>query len=773
MRWSTWGAGTVLALGLLAACGSTTKSNHQGGSAGDGPSAIEDGTITSVRQTAVDKIDLLLTIDNSSSMKDKQLLLQAAVPYLLQRLITPRCVHQCTASDNCTARQESEGIPTGGNADETGHCTTGLPEMAPLRDLHIGVISSSLGSHGATGATALCTAASENDHAQLLGTLRGVSGTFEDQGFLAWDTRPGLSADPDALTDPSTLMETTSQLIEAAGDGGCELPATLESWYRFLIDPAPPADVVVNDQQQAEAQGVDQTLLTQRAAFLRPDSIVVIGMLSDKNDCSVADEGSGWLVASSAPMNAGTSACAADPNDPCCISCAETTVPGGCPAPATDASCQKSATLAPADDAPGVRCWHQKARFGIDLLYPVTRYSEALKSPVVADKKGQPVQNPLFAPASGHAPRDRGLVQLTAIVGVPWQDIADDESLASPTSLHFSPPYELEARGRWDVLLGAPDSQPPILPTDPFMIEQVAERAGVNPITVDSIAPSTSTSPTASRINGHEHANVSSDDLQYACIFPLPTPRDCSTLPAGTSCDCSDADIAKNSPLCQPTNGGAAGSTQYYAKAYPGTRFVQVVKQLPEQSLLASICPKIFDEKVPGYGYLPAMDGLAGSVRSLLRAKCFSAALPVKSDGRLDGCRALATLPAGASCDCEGQGLSAAASADAFKARSAMQAQQECDVDGTPACRDVCVCQIPELSGDDLAACQSSVLTPNRPGFCYINAQDHEHHVGNPELLRDCSADAKRLVRFVGSALPDGAEAFVTCDQPFFSSQQP
>ena len=63
--------------------------------------------ISQIRQTGVDKIDLLFMIDNSISMSDKQQILAQAVPVLVQRLITPNCVR-------------ADGTPTGQAADDMG-----------------------------------------------------------------------------------------------------------------------------------------------------------------------------------------------------------------------------------------------------------------------------------------------------------------------------------------------------------------------------------------------------------------------------------------------------------------------------------------------------------------------------------------------------------------------------------------------------------------------------------------------------------------------------
>lgn len=92
--------------------------------------------VDQIVQNAVDKIDLLFMIDNSISMADKQELLRRAVPVLLNRLITPLCV-------------DVNGEPLGTTVDASGNCAVGEPEFSPIRDIHIGVITSSLGAIGA------------------------------------------------------------------------------------------------------------------------------------------------------------------------------------------------------------------------------------------------------------------------------------------------------------------------------------------------------------------------------------------------------------------------------------------------------------------------------------------------------------------------------------------------------------------------------------------------------------------------------------------------
>src|SRR5512134_651978 len=90
-----------------------------------------------LRYDVIDKIDLLFMIDNSRSMGDKQKLLATAVPQLVDRLVVPRCVNRMSGE----VRQRA-------SLDES--CPEGFaPEFHAVKDIHVAVISSSLGAHGA------------------------------------------------------------------------------------------------------------------------------------------------------------------------------------------------------------------------------------------------------------------------------------------------------------------------------------------------------------------------------------------------------------------------------------------------------------------------------------------------------------------------------------------------------------------------------------------------------------------------------------------------
>jgi hypothetical protein len=389
--------------------------------------------------------------------------------------------------------------------------------------------------------------------------------------------------------------------------------------YRFLIDPEPPATVSKVNNQTVR-QGIDSELLAERAAFLRPDSAVAVLALSDENDCSIRDDGVGWFVGATSHMPKATAACATNPNDPCCRSCAqnESAPPSGCASLANDPVCAGAPagtynTWDNLHDSLNLRCFHQQQRFGFDLLYPTTRYSAGLSALLIPNNAGTLVKNPLFYDSSGVQTRSPTLVTFSAMVGVPWQDLATNASLAGG-KLQYLDAAALGAQGRWPLFLGNPRSF--VDAQDPLMIESSSPRSGVQPLLNAPLAPATSTNPQQNPINGHEQNIPDLADLEYACIFPLPSPKSCA--PGDSGCDCSadktgdaSAVTAANSPVCQPPGGGPAGTTQYYAKAYPGLRELDVVRDLGERGVPTSICPKtLVSPSDADFGYGPAFDAL-------------------------------------------------------------------------------------------------------------------------------------------------------------------
>lgn len=631
------------------------------------------------------------------------------------------------------------------------------------------MITSSLGGHGGEVCSLNSPQAhspTQNDRAWLMATVREGLTSYANTGFLAWD--PAGNKQPAGERDVDTFLQGFQDHVVAAGEVGCGYEATQEAWYRFLVEPDPYLEVV-SDGTFARPQGTDQTLLAQRAALVRPDSLLMIVVLSDEDDCSVVDGGLGWLTAQ-ATSSAGsfvfppaTAACDADPNGACCRSCAinEPEPPAGCASLAEDPGCQ--AGRPSGTDSLNLRCHRQKQRFGMDLLYPVERYADALREPTLIHTRNcerdadgvsecPRVQNPLFAGL-----RDPSMVIYTAIVGVPWQDIASSESLTGP-GLEYLNASQLEQLDRWQLVLGdAANNEPPL---DPLMIAQSEPRRGVHPITGEALGAPDSADPRENSINGHEYYNLDNGDLQYVCTFPLETPRDCAAVTGFESCDCTESELPKNRPLCQPPEGGPAGTIQYYAKAYPGSRHLEVARQLGPVASVASICPKLTapPASAAAHGYNPAAQHMYERLAGGLGERCLSEPLPHANDGRAE-C-VLWQFRQG-DCDCAAAGLE---EIDA-QARASVERTLgfECRFRLAGQCDSVCACQLPQLSGAALESCQHSAVAGG-DGWCSIDpAQD----VGDAQFVADCRAGHPRTLRLLGrlAEFRNSQDLFLTCPQ--------
>ena len=279
-------------------------------------------------------------------------------------------------------------------------------------------------------------------------------------------------------------------------------------------------------------------------------------MLTDENDCSAIEGGQYWVVKDRyATMPRARTECKTDPTSKCCVACVQA-APADCP---PDPNCSKETPwLNEWEDNTNLRCFDQKRRFGINFLYPIQRYVNALTqrriNPQRADLElgdSPGVENPIFSDLQPNDEntgiRDKGFVFLAGIVGVPWQDIAKNRNnltagYKSSTDLS-KPDPELGGKTGWDLILGDPDKNVP--PLDPHMIETTEPRTGRNPLTGDQLA-GPEAGPGADKINGHEYTpweaitpNTPKNpyDLQYACTFDLKEERNCADG-SNQGCDC-------------------------------------------------------------------------------------------------------------------------------------------------------------------------------------------------------------------------------------------
>lgn len=566
--------GTTACDGLVEGTGAV---NGQDGGGSPGDSAAGDASANSgngpiepdVPLIPAKKVDLLLAVDNSASMGDKSRMLAASIGTLIR-------------------------------------------EVAKVGDVHVGVISSSLGNFG--GNVCDPTNPRTNDRALLRhtdenGTRVPSSGST---GVLSYRSGDNLES----------FVRDASSAVRGVGESGCGFEAQLESVYRFLVAPDPWESVKLNAANQADlGDNVDIEVLRQRADFLRPDSALVVVMITDEDDSSVdplSIGGQGWAFqarefpgsrvfrgnpkqGTTAPR--GTSVCSINPASPDCTSCGFQSLcdpqQPACQKIRQDAHCQTSGMpgqsgdgfngyYGPGDDELNVRFHRMKERFGIDPQFPISRYVDAFTRFKVADRRSErsiktsvngrldvgsynPVYkctNPIFATslprnagdeicALPPGSRSRELVVFSVLGGVP--EVLADAVQNNPSE-------------GWVKVLGKDPGAFNFDGIDPHMIQSVGPRG--------DLASPTSAGNGTDPIHGREWITGNAD-LQYACTFPLASPRTCTL--ADPSCDCAP-ERSPLPPLC-----GAPGE-QTRAKAYPTPRILRVAHDLGSRGVIGSIC---------------------------------------------------------------------------------------------------------------------------------------------------------------------------------------
>jgi hypothetical protein len=689
--------------------------------------------------TSIDKIDILFDIDNSSSMGDKQQYLQQAVPDLITRLVSPNCVDPMTG--------DNETDPTTGQqlvADSNGNCTAGQAEFPPVHDMHIGVVTSSLGGRGTTSTCQTSTTGgmtipadyneyTSGSYAQYLMDvsnmsytgLTSISKNNDDEAhlinrtdpvsnpnatpmplngqFLAWapsgsnDTVPSTAkAETTAGTQTGgtyptgTLVGDFQQLVVGSQAYGCGIESQLESWYRFLIQPDPYQSITTTTNSQgllvATWSGLDNTILQQRHDFLRPDSLVLIVVLSDENDSeidvrTIGGVGVNWIDNNFTPPLP-TTECAMNPGSSSCTSCAF--LSGS--AKAADANCSMSSNSYPSDATNwgfnnNVRHVHMKQKYGVDVQFPINRYVMGLTQQKVPNRSGeypkgaqyyqgglnndpddQNCTNPLFAqtlPTSGTGPTDSSICGMPAsttrtpasnlvyyahIGGVP------NELLTNNNNGVITPKETLSAAD-WKLILGNNPEAYDYSGIDPHMIESYQPRQGIPEegsagatITGDEGPDWVTDGETPQRVN-------LPIDREYACIFKLTTPRNCDPTNTAnaesdiSSCDCSTSGLAANAipAVCDKSN----PLQQDYAKAYPTVRELLLANKLGSQGIVSSLCPIDLTDNAAGndplYGYRPAVATIIDRLKASLTTTCLPETLTQTEAGAVP-CLVLVTI---------------------------------------------------------------------------------------------------------------------------------
>ncbi|MCC7535171.1 MAG: hypothetical protein IT379_03110 [Deltaproteobacteria bacterium] len=201
---------------------------------------VQSGVSIVVSQNAVDKVDVLFMVDNSNSMAEEQNNLAGNFDTMIRALAT---------------------------GDVTGD---GMPEFPPVKDLHVGVVSSDMGTAGFPVPTCSDDGDPDGDDGVLI-----TRGNTMVAGCSA--SYPSFLSFMPAVDNADNFIQQFG-CVARIGTGGCGFEQQLESILKAITPAASPA-VAPFVSGTGHADG-------RNAGFLRPDSILALILVSDEEDCS-------------------------------------------------------------------------------------------------------------------------------------------------------------------------------------------------------------------------------------------------------------------------------------------------------------------------------------------------------------------------------------------------------------------------------------------------------------------------------------------------------
>jgi hypothetical protein len=186
------------------------------------------------------RLDLLLVVDDSSSMEDEQRALRREIPRLIRILTT-------------------------GDVNDDG-----LRDLERLEDLHVGVIRSDMGS-GAVHVSSQCPGGRGED-----GVLQQTSGVVP--GVACESAYPPFVAFPEQSAED---VATAAQCLATVGTEGCSFEQPLEALLKALTPST--AGPIFAEGRVGHGDGAN-------VGFLREDAVLVVVLLTDEDDCSSPDD---------------------------------------------------------------------------------------------------------------------------------------------------------------------------------------------------------------------------------------------------------------------------------------------------------------------------------------------------------------------------------------------------------------------------------------------------------------------------------------------------
>jgi hypothetical protein len=237
----------------------TSHVDREGTAPAEGPACVASGVTAQIAVASVDKLDLLFVVDNSGSMAEEQASLRALFPQLIS------------------------SFSTGTRPDGTA--------FPPVRDLHLGVVSSDMGLVGIQGI----------DGCEGLGDDAIMQNTPSPEVAGCQASYPRFLTFTAGVND---AMQTANDLacVASLGTAGCGFEQQLEAglkalWPSLDVNPEtgevydPNRILFLSDENGFGALGHGDT---DNAGFLRNDptqgmSAIAIVVVTDEEDCSSKD----------------------------------------------------------------------------------------------------------------------------------------------------------------------------------------------------------------------------------------------------------------------------------------------------------------------------------------------------------------------------------------------------------------------------------------------------------------------------------------------------
>ena len=251
----------IVAIAILGVVGVGCKYNSRVGlektdggfSADETDAGIEDNTWDAsggfpagLRIADVDEVDLLFVVDNSNSMREEQTALAREVPRVVRILAS-------------------------GDLDGDGN-----QDFRPVRSMHVGVVSSDMGTGGFRVDTCDETDFGDDGILQTHGdtSTAGCMPTYPR--FFEFDPASGISVD-----DFASDLVCVAQL----GTGGCGFEQQLEATLKAVT----PSDSSVTFGMFSAGHADTRNCIAPGDCFLRDNSVLGVVLITDEDDCSASD----------------------------------------------------------------------------------------------------------------------------------------------------------------------------------------------------------------------------------------------------------------------------------------------------------------------------------------------------------------------------------------------------------------------------------------------------------------------------------------------------